>query len=89
MKKKMNFESMRDTTKTMRVWWSSNGKSTYYYIDKIDDARIILDVLALREVDDDSVILNMSDVEVLEDGEWSSWYSEDGSSTDEYFKEGE
>ena len=81
----MNFNTMRDTTKTMRVWWYSNDKTTYYYIDTIDDARIIIDVLALRELQDETIIFNTYDVEVLEDGEWSSWYDEDGNDADEYF----
>lgn len=86
MEKKMNFETMKDETKKMRVWWNSDGNNTYYYIDEIDEAKIILDVLSLREVNDESIVFNASGVEVLEDGEWSEWYSEDGLDASEYFE---
>ena len=83
----MNFNTMTDETKTMRVWWNTGGGlTTYYYIDKIEDAKIITDILSIRELDDESIGFNAYGVEVLEDDEWNEWYSEEGLDAQEHFE---
>lgn len=71
---------------TLRVWWNSNGETTYYYITDIKQAQTIRNVLAIRELDDESIAFNASGVEVFEDGEWNEWYSDEGLDVDEYFE---
>lgn len=83
----MNFNTMRDESKTMRLWWNTGGGlTTYYYIDKIEDARIIIDILSIRELNDESISFNSCGVEVLEDNEWNEWYSEEGLDAQEHFE---
>jgi len=86
----MNFNTMTDETKTMRVWWNTGGGlTTYYYIDKIEDAKIITDILSIRELYDESIGFNAYGVEVLEDDEWNEWYSEEGLDAQEHFESDE
>jgi hypothetical protein len=83
----MEFNKLVDTSKTLRVWWNSNGNVTHYYIDEIDEAKVILNVLAVREMDDTTIVFNASGVEVLdEDNEWVEWYSDWGLDVEEYFE---
>jgi len=82
----MNLKSMNDDSKKLRVWWNSGGSAVIYYIDKIEDAQIIIDVLSIREVNDDSIDFNAYGVEILEDGEWSEWCNDEGFDYDEYIE---
>ncbi len=83
----MNFKSLQNTTKKLRVWWCSNGYTTYYYIDEIENAQLIIDILAIREVEDKNIDFNVNGVEIFENNEWCDWYSEEGLAYDEYMED--
>ena len=80
----MNFKSMQDESKPLRVWWRSASIMTHYYFDKFEEAQIIIDILSLREVDDESIDFNVHGVEIKEDNEWVTWYNDEGLDYDEH-----
>jgi hypothetical protein len=82
----MNFKSMQDESKSLRVWWRSSSIMTHYYIDKLEDAQIVIDILSLREVDDESIDFNVHGVEMKENNEWVTWYDDEGLDYEEYIE---
>lgn len=75
----INFKSLKDTSKKFRVWWWSDTHLTHYYIDSPQEAFEIVDIIAIRELDDDNVGYNAWGLEELQEDEcWFEWYDEEG-----------
>ena len=73
----------------MRVWWIRNvpNEPTYYAVRSVSEAISMLDRFAEQDLKDPSIETNAGGLEVLEDGEWSEWYSKEGKDIDELIAE--
>lgn len=74
----------------LRVYWISNppvGKMEYYNAKDLDEAKVILAVLAKHDLNlgDSLVSSNASGIEVFEDGEWAE-YNEDFSDSEVFLR---
>jgi len=70
----------------LRVWRKTSGKEIkYYYVKDLDEAALVITVLAIKEIDDDSIGYNAGGVEMYDDidNEWYDFYDEDGYSFDD------
>lgn len=78
-----------ETEGQLRIWWHRRYSDTVAHtahipVISVDEAIRGLEILALSEVNDETVYLNAGGLLVFEAGEWVEWYSEDGESIDEY-----
>lgn len=86
----MNIESLQDKSKKMRVYWNSDTDISYYYIDNIEEVKIIFDILTIKDLASESIIWNIQGVQVLnEDNEWEEWFDDEGCDYNEHFEERE
>lgn len=85
----MTFKSLMDDSKKFRVYWNSMGYVTHYFVDTLEEAKLVIDVLTVKEVDDENIVWNTQGLEVFNEDEeyWEEWYSEDGYDIHEYFEE--
>jgi hypothetical protein len=84
-------DEMMNKETNLRVWHIPQVpmKPFYWYVDTPEEAIKIIDLLGLY--DDFQFVnnikpdySNVSGLEVLEDGEWCEWYSDDGDDIREY-----
>lgn len=62
----------------MRVWLNRNGKNTFEQVESISEAKAIIRKAIAKDLKDDNVITNAFGFEVIEDGDWSEYYDNDG-----------
>jgi hypothetical protein len=64
-----------------RVWWVINPPTkvpTYTYVKSVEEARQVITKEVELQLRDPNIWGNAFGLEVLEDGEWSEWYDDDG-----------
>jgi hypothetical protein len=76
----------------LRIWWhrrysDTEGHTVRIPVTSVEDAIRVLDVLAMSEVEDETVYLNAGGLEVMEGTEWVDWYDDDGRNIDEIMAE--
>lgn len=71
---------MDDYNKDFRVWWNTDGDEFEFFVDTIDEAKIVLKTLTRRDLQDDTIGYNAGGLEERnhEADEWNEWYDDDG-----------
>jgi hypothetical protein len=79
---------MMETNGAMRVWWgrgfADRREMEYVPVASLDEAVTTLNRLADSDLRSSIVLFNMSGLEVVEDGEWQEWCTDDGDDIWEY-----
>lgn len=71
----------------LRVWWSNNYGTEYFYVNFPNDAIKVLKHLEEKDLKDKSITWNSGGLEVFEDGEWREWYDVYGADIDDLMDE--
>ena len=67
-----------------RVWWCTSGTITRYYVENIENAKLIINALIIREEDDESIVWNAHGLEKINEyDQWEEYYDEDGLNIEE------
>lgn len=68
-----------NSKKDFRVWWSTGKTQRYFYVDNVDEAKLVYATLSRREQDDESIDYNAGGLEYRGlMGDWSEWYNDYG-----------
>lgn len=65
----------------LRVWYHNRVPSdgaTHFEVKNIEEAKLVINTLAERDLKDDRITDNAMGLEVFEDGEWSEYENEEG-----------
>ena len=73
----------------LRVYWIRDGKTTYYRVEDVEEAKKIIERETQKDLHDLRITWNASGLEVYEDGEWCEYYNEDGLDIKEIMEEDE
>lgn len=74
---------MKSKENQLRVWWSSQvpitkGKTEFYLVSCIDEAKLKLSILAKRDLENPFVTDNIGGLEIFQDGKFCEWQDEFG-----------
>lgn len=73
----------------LRVYWIRDGKSTYFNVKDVEEAKKVIERETQKDLRDPHVTWNASGLEVFEDGEWSEYYNDEGLDIKEVMEEDE
>lgn len=80
---------MDDSLKPLRVWWHSDGDYYEFFVDTVDEAKIVLRVLTHRDLQNKSIGYNAGGLEERYEGRWEEWQDKDGLNISEVMGEEE
>ena len=67
----------------LRVWWTRNGRTTYYHVSSIREAIDKQEKLADDDLEDPNVDWNAGGLQVFNGEDWEEYYDEQGRDIDD------
>ena len=71
--------NLGDMGKSLKVWWHRDGKSFDFYVDTVDEAKMVIQVLTQHDLQDDTIGYNAGGLEEHTEADgWQEWMNDDG-----------